>query len=217
MLVCSSGVTIFELPSLTGAACVPARCTRPARQHSSLVLHLTLPPMTAAGHLRGSCSVARRVASGLLPVAARAWCLKDVLYPNLQHVMLQVTCLAAAPGLLSSVLECYSQGGRSHHLAVTAMVAAPMLALDAPVLELGASYVGVRVQRSVLLRNLTQLPTGFAWEAGGYGDEGQLTVDVEPQSGMLSPGEAARSRCKAWQPPQSLAAASAVGGHAHIC
>ena len=118
--------------------------------------------------------------------------------------MLQVTCLAAAPGLLSSVLECYSQGGRSHHLAVTAMVAAPMLALDAPVLQLGASYVGVPVQRGVLLRNLTQLPTAFAWEAENYSAEGRLTARVEPQSGMLSPGEAASSRFKAWQQLQLL-------------
>ena len=118
--------------------------------------------------------------------------------------MLQVTCLAAAPGLLSSVLECYSQGGRSHHLAVTAMVAAPMLALDVPVLQLGASYVGVPVQHGVLLRNLTQLPTAFAWEAGSYGAEGRLTARVEPQSGMLSPGEAASSRFKAWQQLQLL-------------
>ncbi len=116
-----------------------------------------------------------------------------------RHFVLQVTCLAAAPGLLSSVLECYSKGGRSHHLAVTAMVAAPMLALDTPVLELGASYVGVPVQRGVLLRNLTQLPMAFAWEAEGYGDEGRLTARVEPQSGMLSPGEAASSLFQACQ------------------
>ena len=118
--------------------------------------------------------------------------------------MLQVTCLAAAPGLLSSVLECYSQGGRSHHLAVTAMVAAPMLALDAPVLGLGASYVGVPLQRGVLLRNLTQLPTAFDWEAEGCGDDGRLSARVEPQSGMLSPGEAVSSLCKGWQQLQLL-------------
>lgn len=69
----------------------------------------------------------------------------------------------------------------------------PAVALSASQVDIGVCYVGVPVQRELVLSNLTMLPTAFGWE--GYGGEsrdeskGQLAVVMEPEQGLLPPGD----------------------------
>ncbi|KAK9824288.1 hypothetical protein WJX72_009195 [[Myrmecia] bisecta] len=110
---------------------------------------------------------------------------QGVLPPS-ATIKLQVTFQAGHEGQLCSILRCEAEGGQAHHLSVAATVVAPRLALDRCLLDLANTYVGMLREERLLLRNMTMLPTRFAWQQPS-GDAMQL--DIHPAQGELGPGE----------------------------
>lgn len=67
---------------------------------------------------------------------------------------------------------------------------APAAALDVSRVDLGDSFLTVPVERTVTIRNLTQLPAEFRWQQEVLGvPAGAITVAVSPAEGTLGPGE----------------------------
>ena len=103
-----------------------------------------------------------------------------------------MTLHAGKESNFEAVLELFTAGGAMSHLAVTASVVAPSLAITPTVLDLGVTHLGTPQECSLTLTNLTLLPTSFSWEAyrsGGVGPNGgELEVSIEPPEGLIMPG-----------------------------
>lgn len=114
---------------------------------------------------------------------------------QLPNGALQVVCNAASAGTLNCTLELSTAEGATQQLTVTAVAMNPAIALSATSVDIGVCYVGVSVQRELVMSNLTMLPTAFSWEAYGAtvgkDSSGQIRVAVEPKQGLLAPGDVA--------------------------
>ena len=105
---------------------------------------------------------------------------------------MQVVCNAASAGTLNSTLELITAEGRTQQLTVTAVAMNPAIALSATTVDIGVCYIGVPIQRELVMSNLTMLPTAFSWQGFGERDSGgQMEIAVEPKQGILAPGETA--------------------------
>ena len=106
---------------------------------------------------------------------------------------MQVHFHAEKEGDLDTILELFTAGGATSHLSVTAAVVAPSLALAPSLLDLGVTHLGIPQECTLILSNLTMLPTSFSWEAYGSGGAevagGQLEVTVHPPKGVIEPGQ----------------------------
>eukprot|EP01137_Pigoraptor_chileana_P033791 Opistho-2@25245 len=104
-----------------------------------------------------------------------------------ESVNVRVTLHPRIAGPVAETLCFIPDGGNSCLLPCHAEVVAPSVCVLPSKMRLEEAYVGVSVTRTVVMRNLTLLPTPFAWEE--LSSNVNLRATFNPQSGVLDPGQ----------------------------
>lgn len=120
---------------------------------------------------------------------------KGVLGPN-ERRSFELTLTCGRARALRTVIRCgVLVGGVScseQKISARADVVAPYACLSSTKIDVGVTYLNVAVERTVKIRNLTQLPSSFEWlpdDLLSEEDATKVQVLVSPQKGTISPGK----------------------------
>jgi hypothetical protein len=111
--------------------------------------------------------------------------------PPKSSVNVQVKFSPAHCGQHRWAITCEVAGGKvpREYAVVNTFAAAPDANLMPSSFDFGIVYLGIPVQRTTCIKNLSKLPGHFQWSKEVINDSSSLALDCQPQEGVLSPHE----------------------------
>ena len=136
---------------------------------------------------------------------------RGVLPPHAE-VEVECTLTPSEEGAYRGVVACVAGGGRVAVVDARADVLRPRCALSVTETNLGVCYVGVPVEREVVVQNMTMLPAVFRWAPEPEGESGEATdaldFECDWREDEVPPGgsRAVRFRFTPFKPCRSYSA-----------
>ena len=86
-------------------------------------------------------------------------------------------------------ITCEVAGGKApaEYAIVNTLAAAPNVNISPSSFDCGIVYLGLTVQKTVCIQNLSMLPGHYQWSKEMVNDYSSLELDFQPQEGVLSP------------------------------
>ena len=111
-----------------------------------------------------------------------------VIPPRATIVVTSQYNAGSAAGKVRGTIACDVVGGPTQYVSTRADVLAPNVAIDQSVVDIGVSFVNVPVTRKLVLRNLTKLPSRFAFDPKTLGPTAHLVgIEIVPNNGIIGP------------------------------
>mmetsp|Transcript_24193 Transcript_24193/g.76052 ORF Transcript_24193/g.76052 Transcript_24193/m.76052 type:complete len:1791 (-) Transcript_24193:597-5969(-) len=112
----------------------------------------------------------------------------DGFLPPAGRAIIKVRLAAATAGALRTRIALDVEGGRRLFVACRADIVTPRACLSESIIDLGQSFTLVNVEKTVTMRNLTQLPCEYAWDSRLLGRHEAVRIAISPAVGTIAPG-----------------------------